>query len=158
MAEEKKGFFGAVKGFLSQDDDIDESYEEEVSEPIVTKTSSTSSKKESKTAKVDEIKNINIKTIKPGDDKGAVATILDSLKNNQVVIVNYEDTRPDIRASFSDAFFGATYVLDAKYTKISETTYSLAPKNVSVSPLIAGMADSSSDDEANHKKEYFDKF
>lgn len=158
MSEEKKGLWGSIKDYFSQEDESEGSYEEE--EVVVAseaKTTSTSSKKEAKNTKADDVKNINIKIIKPGDDKSAITTILDSLKNNQVVVVNFEETRMDIRASFSDAFFGATYVLNANYTKLSESTYVLAPKNVAVSPLIAGMAEASAE-ETSSKKEYFGSF
>jgi FtsZ-interacting cell division protein YlmF len=168
MADEERGFFGkicdTVKNYLSRDDESDENYEnEETEETEADETSApaeeqktTSTKKETKTMKTEDLKNLNIKIIKPGDDKSAITTILDSLKNNQVVVVNFEETRIDVRASFSDAFFGATYVLNANYTKLSETTYVLAPKNVAVSPLISGMADSSaSSDEFKSSKGYF---
>ncbi len=156
MSEEKKGLWNSLKDYFSQEDeDADESYEEEEVPATEVKTH-TSAKKESKNVKVDDVKNINIKIIKPGDDKSAITTILDSLKNNQVVVVNFEETRNDIRASFSDAFFGATYVLNANYTKLSESTYVLAPKNVAVSPLIAGMAEAA--DAKSSTKEYFGSF
>jgi FtsZ-interacting cell division protein YlmF len=157
MAEEKKGLIGSIKDFFSQEEDEDEaSYEEEEVSAAESKPVSTF-KKESKNSKpADDVKNINIKIIKPGDDKSAITTILDSLKNNQVVVVNFEETRIDIRASFSDAFFGATYVLNANYTKLSESTYVLAPKNVAVSPLIAGIAESSQENKSNN--EYFGSF
>ena len=100
---------------------------------------------------------MNIKIIKPGDDKSAITTILDSLKSNQVVVVNFEETRNDIRASFADAFFGAKYVLGANYSKLSESAYVLAPKNVSVSPLIAEMAEAQVENPGT-KKTYFGNF
>ncbi len=158
MSEEKKGLWGSIKDYFSQEDESEASYEEEeVAVASEAKTASTSIKKETKSTKTDDVKNINIKIIKPGDDKSAITTILDSLKNNQVVVVNFEETRMDIRASFSDAFFGATYVLNANYTKLSESTYVLAPKNVAVSPLIAGIAEASAE-ETLSKKEYFGSF
>jgi FtsZ-interacting cell division protein YlmF len=156
MSEEKKGLWNSLKDYFSQEDeDADEAYEEE-EVPAADVKPHVSSKKESKVSKVNDVKNINIKIIKPGDDKSAITTILDSLKSNQVVVVNFEETRNDIRTSFSDAFFGATYVLNANYTKLSESTYVLAPKNVAVSPLIAGMAESA--DKTTASKEYFGSF
>lgn len=157
MSEEKKSLWGSIKEYFSQDESESSYEEEDVSAAAENKPASPSPKKEAKNVKTDDVKNINIKIIKPGDDKSAITTILDSLKNNQVVVVNFEETRNDIRASFSDAFFGATYVLNANYTKLSESTYVLAPKNVAVSPLIAGMADAASE-ENNAKKEYFGSF
>lgn len=157
MSEEKKSLWGSIKEYFSQDESESSYEEEDVSAVAENKPASPSPKKETKNVKTDDVKNINIKIIKPGDDKSAITTILDSLKNNQVVVVNFEETRSDIRASFSDAFFGATYVLNANYTKLSESTYVLAPKNVAVSPLIAGMADAASE-ENNAKKEYFGSF
>ncbi len=166
MSEEKKGIFGSVKNFFSPDPDDEmenEDYEEEENEaeyeaPKAKEPFKSSSlKKETKSQKADDLKNLNIRIIKPGDDKTAVTTILDSLKNNQVVVVNFEETRLDVRSSFADAFFGAAYVLNAKYSKLSETTYVLAPKSVSVSPLIAEMAGSSSE-ETKGTKTYFGSF
>ncbi len=171
MAEEKKGlfkrFFEKVSNWFSPDEDedeYDEEYEEdaqeEVEEEAVVKTEKPQpkpTKKESTPRKNDDAKSINIRIIKPGDDKSAITTILDSLKGNQVVVVNFEETRSDIRASFADAFAGATYVLGAKYTKLSENTFVLAPNNVSVSPLIAEMAEAASND-SDAPKSYFGSF
>ncbi|MBO7253761.1 MAG: cell division protein SepF [Clostridia bacterium] len=158
--------FDSFKNFFSPDPDDEienEDYEEEneAAEEETPKAKesfkSSSSKKETKSQKAEDLKNLNIRIIKPGDDKTAVTTILDSLKNNQVVVVNFEETRLDVRSSFADAFFGAAYVLNAKYSKLSETTYVLAPKSVSVSPLIAEMAGSSSE-ETKGPKTYFSSF
>ncbi len=167
MSEEKKGIFDSFKNFFSPDpdDEIENETEEEENETEEEEETpkskesfkSSSSKKETKSQKADDLKNLNIRIIKPGDDKTAVTTILDSLKNNQVVVVNFEETRLDVRSSFADAFFGAAYVLNAKYSKLSETTYVLAPKSVSVSPLIAEMTGSSSE-ETKGTKTYFGSF
>ena len=170
MAEEKNGLFkrlmDKVSNWFSPDEDEDE-YEEEYEdvsqeeeEETVVKTEKPQPKavkKETAPRKNDDAKSINIRIIKPGDDKSAITTILDSLKGNQVVVVNFEETRNDIRTSFADAFAGATYVLGAKYTQLSEHTFVLAPNNVSVSPLIAEMAEAVSND-SEASRTYFGGF
>ncbi len=158
MAEEKKGLLDSFKGLFMQDEENDGADETEVvaENNETVKNSSKTIKKDTGSAKLEDAKSINIKIIKPGDDKSNVTTILDSLKNNQVVMVNFEDTRPEIRASFADAFFGATYVLGANYTKLSESSYILAPKNVAVSPLITEAASSEPEVNTNsNTRSYF---
>ncbi len=163
MAEEKKSFFNKVAGWFAPDEDdieVDGDYEEVDEDEEVVKPEKPmvkSVKKEMRQTRPEDVKALNIKIIKPGDDKSAVTTILDNLKSGKVVVVNFEETRHDIRASFSDAFFGATYVLNANYSKLSESAYVLAPNNVSVSPLIAEMADNGSEKTSNNKT-YFGNF
>ncbi|MBE6649018.1 MAG: cell division protein SepF [Ruminococcaceae bacterium] len=156
MAEEKKGLFDSLKGIFMQEeenDGADEAFEATENNDTV-KAASKAVKKDAGSAKIEDAKSLNIKIIKPGDDKSNITTILDSLKNNQVVMVNFENTRPEIRASFADAFFGATYVLGANYTKLSESSYILAPKNVAVSPLITEAVSSEPETNTNTRS-YF---
>lgn len=59
--------------------------------------------------------------------------IADNLKNRRQVVVNMENTPPELRQRITDFVSGTTYALDGHYHKLGDNIVLFAPSNVEIS-------------------------
>lgn len=90
--------------------------------------------KENKTANLVSIhsgKNLKVMVCEP-EKFDEVQTLAEHLKNRKQVILNFENTAPEVSQRVIDFISGATYALDGQSQQLGRNIFLFAPSNVEV--------------------------
>ena len=76
-------------------------------------------------------KSVSVVVVEPiGFDE--VQKMADSLRNNQPVVINFENTDNDVRKRIVDFISGTIYALDGSLRKVGRNIMVCAPQNVEI--------------------------
>lgn len=132
------GIFTKAKRFMGFDDldnyeeydDYDDYGYEDLEEPVVN-TSGSSSSKKNNIVNIHTAGNMKLVVHEPLNYEDA-PQIVDDLKNRKTVVVNLEQLDAGIKRKIFDFINGGLYSLEGNIQKVTTDIFILAPKNVEI--------------------------
>lgn len=119
-----------------EDDVRDEEYEETPRESYTLLSRRREAKEENKVVNLHN-SQAKVKILKP-ETFDEAPQISDSLKENQIVVVNTSSLEPKTAQRLLDFIAGATYALSGELQEVEHGVYVLTPSNVDVSAEMKG--------------------
>lgn len=125
--------FKNVFGFSDDYDDEDDDYEDEVveskeeSEPVVSRTV-----RPKKVNSLMSLKGDMVITVHEPLSYDESPKIVDDLRDNKAVVLNFEQLDIDVKREIFDFVSGALYAIDGKIQKVNKDIFILAPTPVEI--------------------------